>query len=205
MSVLTEGFHGFLHFIKQIHRQYLVHVDSPFTVISVHSVYSQKSSRLWSGDFCRPLDWASTSCPLLTKSLVQVLSDYVGTPESFGVLRPDQWLKGVTTMSRAGLLGDSHKIRNFLSTHKNNSWKLCWHAWEPYRASVVMITWKLLISQQSGGGGFMCWLGHFCSVKWILPLKSATHFCQCPVNIIQFGLIISDNFINCLMILYKVL
>jgi len=40
--------------------------------------------------FCRPLDWASTSCPLLTKSLVQVLSDYVGTPEAFGVLRPDQ-------------------------------------------------------------------------------------------------------------------
>jgi len=40
--------------------------------------------------FCKPLDWASTSCPLLTKSLVQVLSDYVGTPEAFGVLRPDQ-------------------------------------------------------------------------------------------------------------------
>lgn len=62
--------------------------------------------------FCRPLDWASTSCPLLTKSLVQVLSDYVETPKAFGELRPDQWLRGVTTISRACLLADSHKIRN---------------------------------------------------------------------------------------------
>jgi hypothetical protein len=32
------------------------------------------------------------------------------------------------------------------SSHEKKNWKLCWHAWEPHRASAVKITWNSLIS-----------------------------------------------------------
>lgn len=153
-------------------------MDSPFIAISFLSVYSQKSTDYDQGNL--QATWLGLHIlSTVTKRLAQVLSDYVGTPKAFGVFRPDQWLRGVTAMSRACLLACLHKIRNFLSTHtyENSDWKLWWHAWEPYRVSMVVITWKLPISQQS--------LVFFTCVDWNIfaqlseyytPLKSATLF-----------------------------
>jgi len=161
MSVLSEGFHGFLHFIKQILRQYLLHVDSPFTVISVHSVYSQKSSRLWSGDFaghltgpphpvhCWPKAWFRCCLTMWGHQNPLGYSDLIS---DLKVLQ--QWVEQACWQIRikSGIL--------WVHTYENNSWKLCWHAWEPYRASVVVITWKLPIYQQSLGFFF------FTCVDW---------------------------------------
>jgi len=130
----------FLHFIKQILKQYLVHVDSTFTAISFHFVYSQKSSRLWSGDFaghltgpphpvhCSPKAWFRCCPTMWGHQKLLVYSDLISDLE---VLQ--QWVEHACWQIciKSGIF--------WVHTYENNSWKLRWHAWEPYTASVVMI------------------------------------------------------------------
>jgi hypothetical protein len=112
-------FPGFLHFIKQIHMDSTLYCTCGFTICShiISLCVQPKIQQIMVRRFCRPLDWASTSCPLLTKSLVQVLSDYKGTPKAFGLFRPDQWLRGVTAMSSHACWQVRIKSGIFLSTH----------------------------------------------------------------------------------------
>jgi hypothetical protein len=67
-------------------------------------------------------------------------------------------LRGITATSTGCLSGDSSETRNFRqSAHfcAMKSWKLCWNAWEPCRASAVEITRKSPISQQALTSGHM--------------------------------------------------
>ena len=128
-----------------------------------------KIRKIKPGGLCRPVECTFTSCPLLTESLVQVLSDNVETLKNFGCTQ-SQAMTQRSAASRGWLLGGMSETRN-VWTHRqfyeNKSWKLCWYAREPDRVSVVEITkchpyctrhWYLDI----------CWLGIFCSFECIL-------------------------------------
>jgi hypothetical protein len=62
------------------------------------------------------------------------------------------YLRGIAATSRQCLSGESSATRNCKQNSHlcaTKSWKLCWKAWEPHRASAVEITQASPISQQA--------------------------------------------------------
>jgi len=101
---------------------------------------------------CRPVECTFMSCPLLTESLVQVLSDNVETLKNVGVLRVRQWLRGVKVWVEDACWEvwiKSGMFEQIGSLCENKSWKLCWDAWEPDIVSVVQITQTLPLLHQA--------------------------------------------------------
>jgi hypothetical protein len=76
----------------------------------------------------------------------------------------------IAVTSRECLSGDSSETRNCRqNTHlcKTRSWKLCWNAWEPHRASAVEITPASPVPQQAFVSERIL-DGNVCSFKWVL-------------------------------------
>jgi hypothetical protein len=115
----------------------------------LHSVRQHLNQTLWEQRIGRggPLNWPAQSpdINLLDFWLWRRLKTLVNSV-------PINDLRGIRPTRRQCLLENSSETRNFRqSTHlcATRSWKLCWNAWEPHRASDVEITWTSAISQQT--------------------------------------------------------
>jgi hypothetical protein len=80
----------------------------------------------------------------------------------------DHWLRGINVTNRESQSEDSSETRHFRqNVHLcvTRSWKLCWNAWEPHRASAVEITWTSPISPQALFSGRVLTGAHLSTIR----------------------------------------